>query len=76
MSVFYNSRRSMLVIKCDGCGFVADVCKNQTDRLIANEWVHENNWRTMKIQGKWAHLCPECSKAYYSKKRDAFVANL
>ena len=73
MACKYVINRDMLVLICDSCGRIDDIAKGQTDRLLANDYVHKNGWRTEKMNGKWIHLCPECKKAVEEKKRRIFL---
>jgi len=69
MSSFYDHRQDMLKLKCDGCGIIVDLYEGVTDRLWANDWIHEHNWKTMKKDGKWMNICPDCLEAIRNERR-------
>jgi hypothetical protein len=52
-----------VIIKCDGCGRTEIAAEGQTDRLLVNGYVHENDWKTTKRNDKWINLCPDCKRA-------------
>lgn len=72
MSVFIDSYPSVN-LKCDGCGLMVCVAKNQTDRLLIHDYIHENGWKTMKLKGEWVNFCPKCKEAYYEKRREKLL---
>lgn len=71
MSKFYA--KGNIYAKCDSCGKTELVAENQTDRLLANDYFKENNWKTIKTAERWINVCPECISALESKKRDIWV---
>lgn len=73
MSCFYDFRRDMLRLRCDCCRKVVDLYKGETDRLLANAWIHQNGWKTIKIGDKWNHLCPDCKKAIEDQYREEWM---
>ena len=76
MSIYVKSRVCSvgdLYLRCDGCGKTVLCCKDQTDRLLANDYIHENGWRTVKRGAKWIHACPDCKAAIEAKKREEFI---
>ena len=76
MSVYYNDRKDMLVLKCNGCGRTEDLYKGETDRLLANDWIHEHNWKTVKTNSGWHNLCPDCKEAFYAKRREKYLERM
>lgn len=75
MSVYVNYSGN-LMISCNGCGLTALVARDETDRLIANDWQRENGWKPKKLAGKWVNLCPECLKAYREYLRNEWIRGL
>ena len=73
MSCFYQSYRNMLVLKCDGCGITEDLYEWETDRLLANDWIKEHGWKTMKQGSRWINICPRCKKAFEDARRDHWI---
>lgn len=73
MSCFYDSRRDMLVLKCDCCGKKVDLYKGETDRLLANDWIHKNGWKTIKIVNCFNQVCPECKAAIEERYREEWM---
>lgn len=73
MSCYYSTHRKMLVLKCDGCGRLVDLYNGETDRTLANDYIHENGWKTMKDGGKWINICHDCVAAMQEQKRRAWV---
>lgn len=76
MSVFYQYKKDRIKLVCDGCGFSPEpsIFEGQSDRLIANGYMHEEGWQITKCKQKWIHLCPECKKAIQEKKRAEFAS--
>lgn len=73
MSCYYQNARDMLVLKCDSCKVVVDLYQGQTDRLMKHDYIRENGWKTMKLDGRWVDLCPDCKSALYEARREAFI---
>ena len=76
MSVFYNSKKDMLQLKCNGCDLTENLYKGQTDRTVAHDWIHTHGWRTMKINGEWQNLCPDCYNALRTKTRERWLGRI
>lgn len=74
MSVFYNTKRDMLMIMCDACKKTEDLYKHETDRLIAHSWIREHGWKTMKKNDKWINICKECKEALENSRRQKWLA--
>lgn len=72
MSSFVSSAGD-LYLKCDGCTLTVLTDKGQTDRLLVNDYIRENGWKTMKKKNKWINLCPDCKKAFYEKRREEWL---
>lgn len=73
MSCYYNSRRMMLVLRCDSCGRAEDIAEKQTDRLLKHEWIREHGWKTVKTTERFADLCEDCKRALEEKKRQDWI---
>ena len=73
MSCYYDSRRDMLVLRCDGCGKKVDLYKGETDRLLCHDYIRENGWKTQKRRGKWENICDECVKAIQDQRRQEYI---
>lgn len=74
MSCFYDSRRDMLKLKCDCCRKIVDLYKGETDRLLANDWIRKNGWKTIKIGKRFIHVCPECKAAIEKRYREEWLS--
>ena len=46
---------------CDECGEVVDGFEEFMDAV---EYKKENNWKSVKVNGEWLNICPDCSKHY------------
>lgn len=73
MSCFYDRHSNALKLKCDCCKNVVIISEGETDRLFANDYVHENGWKTTKRSDKWIHLCPDCKKAIEEANRQKYI---
>lgn len=67
MAVFYSRYIDALMIRCDCCRETVKIYENQTDRLLANDWIKENNWKTQKINNKFMNFCPYCAERIKQK---------
>lgn len=64
-----------VIIRCDGCGRKETVAEGQTDRLLVNDYVHANGWKTTKKDDRWINLCPDCVSALREKRRNEWLKN-
>lgn len=62
-----------LFLKCDCCGLKVLVYKDETDRCLVHDYIHDNNWITRKINGKWINLCEDCARDYLKAKREKWI---
>jgi len=66
-------RHGDLMLKCDGCGEIILLYKDQTDRLLIHDYIHEHGWKTIKRGMKWENICPDCLKALKEQKRNTWL---
>ena len=76
MSVYYDNRNKILKLKCDCCRKVVDLYKNETDRLLAHDWIHEHGWKTIKIKKIWINVCTVCREAIEDEYRKSFIEEM
>jgi len=71
--IYYNSKKDMLVGKCDACGIQMDGYKGETDKCeFTCGLFKENGWLQRKVNGKWKHFCPACKEEFYKAKRERY----
>lgn len=73
MSCYYETRRDMLVLKCDSCGEKVDLYKHQTDKTLKHDYMREHGWGTFERREKWYDLCNICNESLKVKRREEFV---
>lgn len=50
----------MYQLECDNCGHCTD--ETFDSFMEAVEFKKENNWKSIKTNGEWKELCPECAE--------------
>ena len=75
MSCYYQTKRDMLILKCDVCGKQVDLFRHETDRTLKHDYIHENGWKTMKDHEAWIDICSDCKQALEDVKRQKWIAS-
>ena len=67
----YKQHDTAIYVKCDICSITEFVngTEGQTDRCLAHDWIHKNNWKTVKDKNRWMQLCPICKEQFYQNRR-------
>ncbi len=50
--------KNKFILYCDVCGEEAEEEFYEFDEAV--EYKKDNGWRSRKIKGEWADICPEC----------------